>query len=624
MTKLKVWILLCIAMASSSLSAEVQTHPAMRELPTPSDRPFTEDGAYFADAKKGDDKNDGSKDSPWRTVRHAVKQVQPGNTLCLRGGTYYESVIVDQSIRDITIRSFPGELAVIDGGWREFCEDPANAWEPFDGGVADEFRSRKSYDRGGGFGQFGDSMVPFQRYLTFYDLRSKNELWHRELSNRSNDPTGIYAGPGVRRDAKTGRIHIRLAHTKLAGLGANHYRGETDPRKIPLVIAGHDYGVRLVGAKQIRLQDIVVRGASRSAVNIEDSDDVELDGVTLYGSSSALRTHDSSRVRLFNSALRGHSAPWHSRGHHKDRSGAGYLVVAHGRDFEFSHCEFTDNHDGILLKDVENIHFHHNVVDNMNDDGVEMGPKRKTGRMLIYQNLITRCLLSFSLHGNPGSPNVDHEAGSGTYIFRNVVDLRQGTYKSAPPEPDPSGEYLRRIGTLVGDHGGPIWPVMYVYHNTFILPSDTWRDYYGFGLGGHLANTTRRVFNNIFVQIDGLPGFNFSSLDVDLHADSNLLWGVNEGPTFQGDFFAKWRSSEKFQTSKKVYSPGFAARDIFADPKLAGLKTHPSVELKPGSPAINAGMKLPAEWPDVVREKDGKPDIGAAAFKQPQPTIGRH
>ena len=44
-------------------------------------------------------------------------------------------------------------------------------------------------------------------------------------------------GPGVWYDMKTGRIHARLGHTNLAHLGDQNYRGETDPRKLPLVIA---------------------------------------------------------------------------------------------------------------------------------------------------------------------------------------------------------------------------------------------------------------------------------------------------------------------------------------------------------------------------------------------------
>ena len=158
---------------------------------------------------------------------------RPGDTLCLRQGTYYESVIIGlraTAEQPITIRSYPGELAIIDAGLREFYENPAEAWEPFAGGADGEYRSTKSYSCGGGFGNFADSMVPLHRYLNLYDLRSTNEYFSKDVAKRADDPRGIYCGPGTFRDPATGRIHIRLAHLQLPGLGDRAYRGETDPR----------------------------------------------------------------------------------------------------------------------------------------------------------------------------------------------------------------------------------------------------------------------------------------------------------------------------------------------------------------------------------------------------------
>jgi hypothetical protein len=289
--------------------------------------------SLFVDVKAGSDQNNGSKMKPWKSIAHAVSSLKPRDTLCLRVGTYYESVAISlkgSPEKPITIRAYPGDLAVIDAGYRQFHDSPATAWEPVVNGAPGEYRSRKSYKTGGNFGNFGDSMVPFQRYITFNDLRSENELWHTGLSNREDDPKGIYARPGVRRDPQTERIHIRLAHTHLAGLGKNHYRGETDPRKLPLVIAGTDYEIRIEKAEHVRIQDLVVRGAARSAVIVVDSNDIHLDGVTLYGCGSALHTQQVEQLKLTHSSLRGHAAPWHSRSHHKDRAPSGYLLVASG------------------------------------------------------------------------------------------------------------------------------------------------------------------------------------------------------------------------------------------------------------------------------------------------------
>ena len=93
------------------------------------------------------------------------------------------------------------------------------------------------------------------------------------------------------------------------------------------------------------------------------------------------------------------------------------------------------------------------------------------------------------------------------------------------------------------------------------------RDYYAFCWGGQSRGTTRRVFNNIFVQDEGLPGLNFGGLkaDDDFQADANLLWGFKDGPTQTADYFAKFRKSSLFEASKKQYPPGWGANDRLAD-----------------------------------------------------------
>src|SRR5262249_3780611 len=156
---------------------------------------------------------------------------------------------------------------------------PATAWEPVTDGAPGEFRSTKPYPNGNGYGNFGDSMVPLHKYINFHDLRSPNELWNPSLGDREDDPLGIYCGPGVIRDPETQRMHIRLSHTELPGLGANAYKGETDPRKLPLVITGADYAVHIGGSHYLRLQDLVIRGAKMAPLQIEKSEHIDLDGL---------------------------------------------------------------------------------------------------------------------------------------------------------------------------------------------------------------------------------------------------------------------------------------------------------------------------------------------------------
>jgi hypothetical protein len=71
----------------------------------------------------GVDQNDGSYGNPWRTITHGFEQAQPGDTVFLRGGTYYEQVTtvrdgIDQ--RPIVLMGYGNEIAVIDGTGANF------------------------------------------------------------------------------------------------------------------------------------------------------------------------------------------------------------------------------------------------------------------------------------------------------------------------------------------------------------------------------------------------------------------------------------------------------------------------------------------------------------------------
>ncbi len=636
---LSLSVLMVLGFPAARGESSYFSHPPLRPLAVPSDRLAAKGPALFVDAAKGDDRNDGARASPWKTLGHAVKRLRPGDTLYLRGGSYYEQVTLSPAgtkDRPITVRSFPGELAVLDGGLREFFEAPAGAWEPFPAGAKGEYRSIKAYpDLAKGrrdvtlLGNFGDSMVPLHGYRNRIDFRSDNPYWN--IGNKLNTDKGIWCGPGLWYDAGSGRVHVRLAHTGLKSFGDANYRGETDPRKLSLVVAGAVTPLRIEKAKHLRVQDLVVRGSAGRTVEVAASEDVELDGVTVYGGAPAIQVRTTARLRLVRCAVRGLSAPWSSRASHKYRGSSPYLLVVAGelsqcRDFEFAHCEFTDNHDGLIVGTLKGLRFHHCLVDNFDDDGVYLTLKRPAppSGIHVYQNVLSRCLTTFSFAES--GKGVKNEVGPGVYIFRNVIDLRHGTLGGPPTgaEADAKSTIADwwRPGRPASDHGSPVWEPMIVYHNTVLCSDPAFRGYYAAGLAGHTRGTTRRVFNNVFVQFEGNPGLQFPPAEDDLQADGNLLWGAKDGPAVKGDFFATFRRSKLFEASKKRYPPGWGVADVFADPKF--VRPPADLRLRPDSPAVDAGVTLPAEWPDPLRKLDkGKPDIGALPLGVEMLRVGR-
>lgn len=613
------------------------SHPPCRPKPELSVRPLASGQAYFVDATNGDDVNDGTKHEPWRTLRHGLEKIGPGDTLYLRGGTYYENVVVRAQGTDkepVTIRGYPGELAVVDGGYREFLDDPSAAWEPVPGGGPDEFRSTKEYPElgephdprfpvsGSGvndeevrvMGNFADSMVPLHGYAFRGDLCSSNEYWNVQKTEEGAD--GFYCGPGVWLNPTTKRIHIRLAHHTLRTFGRGSYRGQRDPRKLPLVITGRDIPVRIHGAEHVRVQDLLVRGTRNRAVNIDAGGNIELDGVTIYGGAPAVFVRNTVGLRLINCALRGMAAPWSSRSSMKYRGASAYLLIADGseppnREFEIAFCEFTDSHDGLMIGTIDSLRFHHNLVDNFNDDGLYLTYDGHAGRDIqIYRNLIQRCLTSLAFAGSGGG-----QEKTEVHIFRNLFDLRGPVPYALPSGPESPQELTSR-GRTCGDHGSPIWKPMFIHQNTVLLDESTWRHYYGGGLARATRGSSRRLLNNIFFHTRGQPGFNLEKESQDLIADGNLHWGLDKGMEEAMNALAKFRASAVFQGSKAKYKPGWTAHDVLADPLLvdvpADWRRPADVRLRRGSPAIDAGVELPEKWPDALREKDGgNPDIGA-------------
>jgi len=83
----------------------------------------------FYISPSGSDKKPGTLAEPWKTVQKAFDTATPGQTVCLRGGTYPESVLPDPMTKaatqlekqsgtpgnPIVFTNYPGEVAIIQG-----------------------------------------------------------------------------------------------------------------------------------------------------------------------------------------------------------------------------------------------------------------------------------------------------------------------------------------------------------------------------------------------------------------------------------------------------------------------------------------------------------------------------
>lgn len=616
-----------------------QSHAPVRPLPQASTRPFTSGPTYFVSGIDGNDDDAGTKESPWRTIASAVKKLQPGDTLVLRSGVYHEHVsttLIGTAEKPITIRAYPNELVTIDGGLPEFLHSPQSAWELAPNGAAGEFRSTRIYPdieetqsqlRVSLLGLFADSLLPLHGYWHHPDLQSDNPYWNIGGEGKTKPDAHVYCGPGLWYDTETERIHCRLAHTKLPGLHDNNYRGETDPRKLPLVVAGWRHGpvMKLTDCRYVRLQDLVLRGARQHTLDIRGGGNIELDGFTLYGGQSCLMAEGIVGLRVAHTAFRGLAAPWTFRGSLKYRSIESRLVRtggwdsdgASGSNYEFAYCEFTDSVDGVFVGGIRRVRFHHNLVENISDDAIfvtaNTGFDGEThgGDSHFYQNRFARNLTCFAFgvgHGRQKTIETGKQLGGGLWIYRNVFDFRAPVMYRWPSGPDDEQE-LDSIGRFGGDHGSPAWEPMWIYHNTFLTGEPSRFEYAGTGISAPVSKgTSRRVFNNIVCQKTGAVKDGLPSPSVDFAADGNLIWSVTDGASTTATWCRKFRTSPDYEASKQQYAPGWTTNDQFADPQFVAYESngwHPAdVRLTEGSPAIDAGVALPRQWADPLRSVD--------------------
>jgi hypothetical protein len=626
---------LAAAAVLPGVQAAPLSHALIRPYPEASKRPMEKGAALFVDPVKGDDANPGTEAKPFRTAAFAVSRLTPGATLYLHGGTYYENVNVcvqGTEQAPITIRSYPGELAVINGGLRQFQESPATSWTKSPDGPADEYESTVALPNiRDVVASFGDSMIGLQTYAELTDLRSANELWDEA---KGQDVKPVYVGPGVRYDKLSGKIRIRLAPTRVPGIPTN-YDGPSDPRQIPIVISPfRSVPLHLDGAKYINLEDLFIRGGGYDTVSLDLCEDVSFDNVVIRSGTYGMRLANVVGFKFTHSAIYGNNPPWGFRNENslRHRKGDGFrditrltchalLVPDTGREFsvyafppnddwEISYSEFTDSHDGIYLGGI-GCKFHNNLVENCHDDGIYVSPvypQRDANELDIYQNVFKRILTPLAF-GAEFTTNTDK-----VFVYRNVFDLRGPVLYGRPSPALPNGTY--DSNGAAGDHGSPPWPEMAVYQNTFIMNKARLPM---MGVSNPAPNLTSRwIYNNLFLSGD-MPTYAGPDPAKKVFEDGNIFFGKLNRATPE-TYFEKYRTSAQYAASKVDYPEGSSTHSRFADPKLTADYT-----LGDGSAAIDAGVAVPAAWPDPLRDKDkGTPDVGALPQGMPGMIVGRN
>jgi hypothetical protein len=663
----------------------------------------------------GADSNTGDETQPFRHVQRGIDELEePGDVLRILGGTYVESVVIEGKVGDdsesgsIRIESYGDGPVHIDAGYAledagaiRF-RDPGNGlWHLIDAAI-EEYVSHLEFtwneNNRLNRGAFVD-LPPYIRlicYSNVNDLRSTNERnGHVRESDAPDGPfivnkqggfiftrddppqrinrPWVYMGPGIFHDPEDNRVHIRLAPTS-NGVGLPDYAGETNPNNISLSLSREATStLTLRECHHMILEGISVRFGAET-VRIQSCEDIRFNRVRIYagGKGVDLGSVDqaSSNIVFSDCEFDGGVPPWFFRTDEKDgyqfrddsgadvqknhlgagTSGLLFAGPAEGvSGIEIHHCEFSHGHDLQLVG--SNFSFHHNWVNDMQDDALAVGFGMNGGD--VYCNIVTRCQTAMSFASDV--------VGGPYRIFRNLFDLRQPIAAVRPrPLNDIRGQGPSfRFGQMYkGSDDADDGPIDF-FQNTCLLKSQTGRAAFQL-YRASIPVGPRRSFNNIVVDIDPLPSFQVrTTAFVPTFApgpwpsDGNCYFRIGSffddaGPERSGllqhldfDFgvvhfdprfyqdLAQFRTEPQspvdgpsyFVHSKSFYDPGYEGNSIDLDPQFRIFQpsgewaADDDMRLRQNSPARKSGVILsafPVSPPivDPLARLGDKPDMG--------------
>lgn len=599
-------------------------------------------GRYVATT--GNDGNLGTISQPWRTIASSASRLSAGDTLYVRGGTYFESPNVSArgtATSPVVIRSYPGEAAILDSGAQEFRTAGNSDWELVNSALG-EYRSTRTYSSGSYIWAYIDKipgymngrvvLVPYQSASPF-----------RSLSDQYVDSsTPFYIGPGTYYDSSDQRIHIRLAKT--ADLRATELRYGTvfatevpDPRNYSIILSRASATLTVSGSYLV-FKDLVINQALKSLSITSGAHDLTFDGTTVWLGDRAVDIDGAYNVWLRNSRFYGDAPYWIFWSDMKDAPAPADLLrsttinmLSGSHDVEISYSHIRGSGQDLVgtQNNEYNVSVHHCRIENAGDDAFELEGTVDVGRISIYENYILNCLTAVS-------PGQDTPTYSGPlFFYRNVVSLLRD-----PP--------INRKAGINTWNGGGRYGYEYMFKQDASSSYSTSNAHYyqntlvmlnhgGKGLNLICKNPANvRVMNNVTVMVNGLVSRDYRSATGEV-VDGNLYWKVNTLDT--APLVASYSTVPAFYSATGWEQHGVGTTPLHGtDPAFTSLlldvvdRTASRWQLRPpsetpamtdyflasSSPARGKGVAMPAH-PVYGALPDSRPkgDLGAIPFGTP-------
>lgn len=526
-------------------------------------------------APNGNDRNTGTIDQPWATLAFAISQLVPGDTLYLRGGTYAESGLtiklkgtVDAPI---TIESYPGERAIIDGSLPDFNRAPNSEWEVVNASIG-LYRSKRTVNSGNLRAWLLDDNVQLIAYQSDRNLESTN---YGPVKGKSP----LYIGPGVQRRSD-GRVYLRLQSNPNdlidpTGAPIPPTPRDINPNNHRIALFSADYILRLDGAAYLRLKDLDLTGAIRGIDTKNSSHHIEIDGSRIaygsYGIVARSGVHDwNIHDTIFDNGLPD-NVYWTDVKNGSKESAEAYPefqsagITGPILGFEIRRNTFNATFDALDIKDGSNdLTITDNYFTRIRDDGMELD--QGISNVEVAHNLFWHVGSGISI--NP----TDSPAGA-VYIHHNVVD------NSAYQHGGRTGNYRASdwpVWTTIdpfSSHGSGDSAAAWKLYNNTIVTRRSGYDWHGSGPSEITGSAQKYVYNNIFYIIDDRIVYRDELASSGSHYDGNVIYRGMTGkfPLFYHfgdghdyDSLAAFQtgSGTDWETHGIQIDPGFDVRKI--------------------------------------------------------------
>ncbi|HET9590037.1 MAG TPA: right-handed parallel beta-helix repeat-containing protein [Anaerolineales bacterium] len=477
----------------------------------------------------GSDQNRGTLNEPWRTLEHALGQLSPGDTLYLRGGTYYEHGIVVRAkgtaSAPIVIRSYPGERAFIDGGVPYFTSAPNSEWELVDGDIH-LYRSRRTFLEGFDFVRAWllDEDVQLVEYESAANLESTNY-------GPLNGLAPFYMGPGLqlRRD---GHIYIRLVYNPndLTDASRNPIAStptDVNPNNNSIAVFFATYSLLLDGASYIHFKDVSFSSAQYIMDVRNGSHHITLSGCRLNYGTYGLVIRENARDWEIHDCEFNNGVPdyiyWTDV---KNRDGD--VIEAYPEfqsaamngpmpHFNIHHNLFRNTFDGLMVEEgTTNTRITENAFIYIRDDAINLS--RGISNVEVAHNILWHVMSGISNLGSDKAPG--H-----VYIHHNIIDNSAYQRGGRPGNYREDNWPMWAIGSPFPDHdAGNKTSWWKLYNNTIVSRQDAGHKWAAAGPDSVEGNPEKYVFNNIFYIFGERVIFRNDLASFGSHYDGNVVY----------------------------------------------------------------------------------------------------